>query len=139
MPIRGVDIPHKPAVWRADDGVVFVDLSGFRHLNSDQVRFIHNARLRVSGRQPHPLLVLAGDLLTVDFDVQLFAARPDLQHWTEAMAIVGNSFMLRHLVSMFTSYHPPRYPVRLFDTEGQALQWLSDGEDDTARNQNADG
>jgi len=43
---------------------------------------------------------------------------------------------LRHLVSMFTSYHPPRYPVRLFDTEGQAQQWLGDG---TARNQSSDG
>lgn len=124
MTVRGVDLPKKPAVWLGDDGIVYNDLSGFRHLTLDMVRYLHNERLRLTQRSTYPLLLLAADVLTLDFEVQVYASRPDLQHWTSAMAVVGDSFMLRHLVSMYVSYHPPSYPLQLFSELQPAREWL---------------
>jgi hypothetical protein len=35
--------------------------------------------------------------------------------------------MLKHLTSMFLSYHSPDYPVRLFSDRATALAWLKEG------------
>lgn len=124
MSIGGVDLPKKPDISLFGNNIVICDLTGFRHLSVDLVRYIHNERMRQTNRKQHAVLLLVPDLLTLDFEAQIFASRPDLQQWTEAMAVVGDSFMLRHLVSMYASYHAPGYPLELFTKEELALEWL---------------
>lgn len=125
MTIRGLDSPAKPQTWLGENGIVYHDLNGFSHLTIELVRFMHNSRRRVAGRRRLPVLMLAQDILTVDFEVQLFASHPDLLRSTSALAVVGNSFMLRHLTSMFLSYHAPAYPVQRFDLRDDAESWLA--------------
>lgn len=124
MTIRGLNSPHKPRTWLGENGIVYHDLHGFSHLTTNLVRFMHNAHARIAGRQKRPVLLLGQDILTVDFEVQIFASHPDLLRTTSAMAIVGDSFMLRHLTSMFLSYHAPAYPVQRFDRRDEAESWL---------------
>ena len=126
MTIRGVETPDKPLTWRGDNGIVYHDMRGFSHLTLDLVQFIHRAHIRLTGHTAVPVLLLADDLLTLDFEVQVFASHPDVLDSISALAIVGNSFMLRHLVSMFISYHQPGYPVQRFDSRGEAEAWLAD-------------
>jgi len=125
MTIRGVNSPAKPQTWLGENGIVYHDLHGFSHLTIDLVRYMHNARGRIAGRRKRPVLILGQDILTVDFEVQLFAFHPDLLRSTSALAVVGNSFMLRHLTSMFLSYHAPVYPVQRFDLRDEAEGWLT--------------
>lgn len=125
MTIRGVNSPAKPATWLGENGIVYHDLHGFSHLTIDLVRFMHNAHGRIAGQRKRPVLLLGQDILTVDFEVQLFASHPDLLRTTTALAIVGDSFMLRHLTAMFLSYHAPAYPVQRFDQRDEAECWLT--------------
>ena len=124
MTLREVDLPEKPKVWLGEDGIVYNDLSGFRHLTISLAQYLYRERRRLSGKRKTPVLVLAADLLTIDFEVQVFASRPNMAYWTSAMAIVGDSFMLRHFVSMFVSYHDPAFPVELFCAHDEAQFWL---------------
>lgn len=129
MTVRGVELPGKPDVEIMRDNIVRVDLCGFRHLGMDQVRFIHNERMRKGGCKPQAILLIASDILTIDFEVQIFASRPDLILRTSSLAIVGDSFMLRHFVALFMSYHAPAYPVELFADEDSAMAWLNQLQD----------
>lgn len=124
MTVRGIDLPAKPDVWIGDDNIVYADLRGFRHLTLDLVHYIHRQRRRLASQKRMPLLLLAKDILTIDFEVQLYASHPDMQLATQALAIVGDSFMLRHIVSVFVSYHAPDYPVALFSDQNDACEWL---------------
>ncbi|WP_430461979.1 hypothetical protein ACQUQU_04070 [Thalassolituus sp. LLYu03] len=124
MTIRGVDSSAKPITWLGSNGIVYHDLAGFSHLTLALVSYIHRAHIRVGGREPRPVLLLGQDILTIDFEVQIFASHPDVLHAVGALGIVGNSFMLRHLTSMFLSYHQPAYPVQRFDLREEAEAWL---------------
>lgn len=125
MSVRGVSSSTNPVSSLTETGIVCHDLTGFSHITMDLVRQLYRQRLRLVGSGRRPLLLLAQDILTVEFQVQLYASHPDLQRNVTALAIVGNSFMLRHLTSMFLSYHAPDYPVQLFDTRAEAEAWLT--------------
>lgn len=124
MTIREVDSSAKPRTWLGSNGVIYHDLKGFSHLTLDLIRFIHNAHLRISNNDAKPVLMLAQDVLTMDFDVQVYASNPQVLDSISAVAVVGDSFMLRHLTSMFLSYHKPVYPVALFSSVEEAEDWL---------------
>ena len=128
MTVRGIDLPPKPDVW-LDDGIVYADLRGSRHLTPEMVRYIYAQRRRLAGRRRLPMLLLAREILTIDFEVQLLASRPDWQYLTTAIAIVGESFMLKHFVTVFTSYHAPDYPVAFFTASTEAVAWLTEIKD----------
>ena len=127
MSIRDTDQLPKPITRLGDDGIVYHDLTDLSHLSVDLMRFLYGQRLRLTGKARRPVVMLAQHILTVDFEVQLFASHPQIIESTEAVAIVGTSFMLRHLTSMFLSYHAPGYPVALFDEVGEAKEWVFGG------------
>ena len=124
MTIRVVDSKPRPKTWKGANGIVYHDLSGFGHLSLDLVSILHQEHIRVAGAGAHTILLLAQDVLTVDFEVQIFASNPQVQASVGSLAIVGSSFMLRHLTSMFLSYHRPYYPVERFDCREDAEAWL---------------
>lgn len=125
MTIRSVDLSAKPESWLGSNGIVYHDLTGFSHLTLAIVDFLHKSHIRVGGREPRPVLLLGQDLLTIDFEVQIFASYPEVLRIVSALAIVGNSFMMRHLTAMFLSYHRPLYPVSRHDSREEAEVWLS--------------
>ena len=124
MTVREVDCPGKPGTWQGSNGIIYHDLRGFSHLTLDIVRYLNNAHHRICSHKKTPVLMLASDVLTMDFEVQVFASHPRVLDAISAIAVVGGSFMLRHLTSMFLSYHQPVYPVQLFSSQEEAEQWL---------------
>jgi hypothetical protein len=126
MSIRDTELGDKPDTWLGDDGIVYHDLSGISHLSATLMKFLLNQRIAITGRKSVPVIMLAENVLTVDFEVQILASNPQVLNVTRAIGIVGNSFMLRHLTSMFLSYHAPVYPVARFDTREEAKDWLLD-------------
>lgn len=124
MTIRAVDLPAQPKTWLCGDGIVYHDLSGFTHLSIDMAVFLYQQRAKLVAEQPVAVIMLAEDMLTLDFEVQTYACHPQLQLTTQALAVVGESFMVRHFVDVFISYHVPDYPVRHFTAEAEAKDWL---------------
>lgn len=110
--------------WIDRGGLVCHDLTGCSHLSQELMQGLFSERLRITNGRKCLVMIIAKNVLTVDFEVQLHASDPRLLLVTEGMAIVGDSFMIRHLTSMFLSYHAPGYPVERFDTEDDAKLWL---------------
>lgn len=124
MVVRDTGSGEKPRTWLGDDGIVYHDLSGISHLSADLMTFLLNQRVAITGRRSTDVIMIAENVLTVDFEVQLLASNPQVLRVTSSIAIVGDSFMLRHLTSMFLSYHAPVYPVARFDSVAEAQSWL---------------
>ena len=124
MSIRDMSSGRIPDI-ELRDGIAVHDLSGFSHLSLELMHQLYRQRLYLADPIPAYVMLLAKDVLTVDFEVQLHASNPKVQRVTKAIAIVGSSFMLEHLTSMFLSYHAPAYPVKRFDTEADAVCWLN--------------
>ena len=127
----------RPASWLTEEGILYHDLKGYRHLSMDLMRYLSRQHLTITHGKPARVLVLADDLLTVDFEAQLFASHSRSSLLTQAIAIVSHSFVIRHVVSTFVSYHAPVYPVRVFDSQCQAENWLR-GNDNPAGCSSAD-
>lgn len=124
MVIRDTGSGQKPRTWLGEDGIVYHDLSGVSHLSADLMTYLLNQRVAITGRRSTDVIMIAENVLTVDFEVQLLASNPQVLKLTNSIAIVGSSFMLRHLTSMFLSYHAPVYPVARFDSIAEAQAWL---------------
>ena len=126
MSIRDTGLGLAPG-YEVDGDIILHDLTGFSHLSLELMHTLYKQRVRQRGKQPCAVVLLVPDVLTVDFEVQIHASNPTVQASTSAFAVVGDSFMLKHLTSMFLSYHAPDYPVRLFSDRGAALAWLKEG------------
>jgi len=126
MSIRDTGVGNAP-VCRIEGNIVIHDLSGFSHLSLELMHTLYKQRIKLAGQNPRSVIIIADDVLTVDFEVQLHASNPKVQASTSAIAVVGDSFMLKHLTSMFLSYHAPAYPVELFSSLESAKSWLKEG------------
>jgi hypothetical protein len=124
MSIRDSQSLEPSRTWMTEDGVVCHDLTGISHLTRMLMQELFSERVRIAEGRKCPVMMIATNVLTVDFEVQLHASDPRLLVVTEGIAIVGDSFMIQHLTSMFLSYHAPGYPVERFDTEEKARVWL---------------
>lgn len=124
MSIRDSQSLELSRTWMTEDGVVCHDLTGVSHLTQALIQKLFSERVRIAEGRKCPVMMIAKNVLTVDFEVQLHASDPRLLVVTEGIAIVGDSFMIQHLTSMFLSYHAPGYPVERFDSEEQARVWL---------------
>lgn len=124
MTIRDSEVFTSSRTWMIDDSFVCHDLTGFSHLTKELMQTLFRERVNVAQGRKCPVMIIAKNVLTVDFEVQLQASDPRLLLATDGIAIVGDSFMLRHLTSMFLSYHAPGYLVQRFDTEEEAKVWL---------------
>ena len=126
MAIRDTGAGAAPEI-RVENNTVVHDLSGISHLSLELMRTLYKQRVHKVGKSPKSVVIIASDVLTVDFEVQIYASNPLVQASTLAVAVIGDSFMLQHLTSMFLSYHAPSYPVRLFGHIDDAMQWLTCG------------
>ena len=126
MTVRDTGAGAAPEI-RVENDIVVHDLTGISHLSLELMRTLYKQRVHRAGMSPKLVAIIAPDVLTVDFEVQIYASNPLVQASTRAVAVIGDSFMLQHLTSMFLSYQAPAYPVRLFGHYADAMQWLSGG------------
>ncbi len=108
MTVRDTGAGAAPEI-RVENDIVVHDLSGISHLSLELMRTLYKQRVHRVGKSPKSVAIIASDVLTVDFEVQIYASNPLVQASTKAVAVIGDSFMLQHLTSMFLSYHACRF------------------------------
>ncbi len=71
-----------------------------------------------------PILIVGQSVVAVDREAERYASSPEIVRITRAMAIVTNSSLQKHLARMFFWYRKPPYPIQVFATEEEAVEWL---------------
>jgi len=79
--------------------------------------------LQASNGQQRPVLVDARDIKSVDF-----AARKEAANFAEitSVAVLIHSMVSRMIGNVFISANKPSIPVRLFNSEAEAIEWLKE-------------
>ena len=115
---------HVVTLSLGGDGVLrYVCAEGAVITVTDADEQIAEAARLTDGRKV-PWLVDYRRIEHADHDARSRFATPEAAGLTSAMAILVGSTVGRLLGEFFARIQRPPYPVRLFDSEGEALAWL---------------
>lgn len=80
---------------------------------------------RLAGGARLPVLVDITDCKKIDLAARKYYAGPEPAVCQRAVALVTSSTVSRVLGNFFLGVNRPRFPVRLFDSQTKALDWLA--------------
>ncbi|WP_426417534.1 hypothetical protein [Aestuariirhabdus sp. LZHN29] len=113
----------EPRVWMEEDGIMRVDYGPDAHITLEAVRNVAERAYQLCPRR-HPALIVAQRTAKVDSDALTFLQSDDYKRISAAVAIMTRTPLEKFLMRMYTTVHPPEYPVRGFTCEEEALVWL---------------
>ena len=106
------------------DGIIrSTNLPGARETLADAEE---NLRVLASlaGGSRRPLLADVRLLRDMNREARVFYGRPEFARVLSASAVVVGSPVTRTLINFILVMYKPRYPIRLFTSETEALAWL---------------
>jgi len=106
-----------------DKGILHIDYGMAGKVTEAMVREAHRQHLLL-GKVQRPVLISGGRVARLDYDAQRLASSPEIAASTLAVAILARNFLHHHLIQVFSLYHRPAYPVRVFSDRQRALAWL---------------
>jgi len=117
--------PPTAEVTLGADGILVVDFRNCERVTLPVMEAVHADHLRLIPHHKVPVLVRGHHVSSVDYAAQRFGSSPAVNQVVSALALVVQSFLERHLARLFLMYHRPAYPVRVFEDEAMARNWLS--------------
>jgi hypothetical protein len=108
-------------IWLREDGIIQFAIDPGAKFTLADTREGLAGIIKISNGQSRPLLVDARDLKSVDL-----AARNETAAFEEvlAAAMLIDSAVSRMIGNIFLATQKTSFPVRLFNSEAEAIQWL---------------
>ncbi|RRJ84939.1 hypothetical protein [Aestuariirhabdus litorea] len=113
----------EPRLWMGEDGIMRVDYGLHAHITLEAVREVAQRAYQLCPR-PHLALVMGQRVAKVDTDALRFLQGEEYQRISVAVAVMTRTPLEKFLMRMYSTLHPPTYPVRGFTDEEEALRWL---------------
>ena len=110
-------------IWLEEDGIVHIKYPHNFHLTLDVMESIYQQHLQIT-TDKRPILAHAESVASADYDAQQFVSSDKAVALTSALALVVKSAFTRAMGEMFMMFHKPPYPMRMFQREDDALEWL---------------
>lgn len=119
---------HATVEWTEPDIVVVRFLQGGR-LDQDSLAEVMHTRKSFEGNGPQAVIAVIPEDLDFDPKVMMIDqyAANDMNSRTKALAIVTQGVIMESLVSLYFTYHPPGFEMRLFKGFEDAYRWLLEG------------
>ncbi len=117
--------PAYPEVWLGSDGILRVDYGFHASVTLALVQEANRRHRALMRDRKLPVLVQGHGILDVDWSAYRYAADPAVVEVTAATALLTSTPLERYLSQIFLLYHRPPYPCRVFSTDSEALDWLS--------------
>jgi hypothetical protein len=113
-------------IWLGTDGILRIVSKPFmmrQSLNDaiENMQALHRARQE----EKRPVLVDIRDAIFTDAESRRYYSRAEFSTVIIAAAFIVSSPVSRVIGSLYLGLNKPPYPVRLFDAEEKALEWLS--------------
>ncbi len=87
---------------------------------------------QISGGVRHPVLVDIRRIKKISLDARRYYASEDSIGAHLAVALLAGSTMSRMIGNFFLGVNRPKFPVKLFDDESKAIEWLKKVKDQEA-------
>lgn len=112
------------AVHLRQDGILHVHIKRGAHLTMHEALETFKAMQFVGDGRKYPVLIDAGEFVTIDPDVFVFAASKEGNLYTSADAIAYHSLAQKLLANFYVLHYKPVVPTRTFDEVAKATHWL---------------
>lgn len=124
--VKTIDWVRLPAadVRLREDGIVHMDIKDEIQVTVDIIREINKAVEKMGGGKKYPNLITAGRYTSITKEARDFAASEEANIYTLADAYVLQAFHQKILGNFFVKVIKPLNPVRFFDDEKEAVEWL---------------
>jgi hypothetical protein len=121
----GVTVTRTARIWLADDGIIrWIALPDSVDTGADAVASVRAIAERV-GDAKRPVLIDIRLQRGHDREArETYGSEPAGRLVSAVALVVGTSPLARMLANFFLRSRPAVFPVRLFDSEAEALAWL---------------
>lgn len=123
-------------VWKRDDEIVVIKCHEQSALHYEDVDEIFNAYSNITDNIPHKVLILVGEQGTATREGREHAQKTNLPCVAEA--IVVHSLAQRIISNFYIAFKTCPHPIKLFNHEEDALDWLKNIEMEHAFEMSAD-
>jgi hypothetical protein len=106
------------------DGIIHLGIKDDVEVNVEDIREMNKAVEKIGGGRKFANLVTVGKYTTVSKEARDFAATDEANQYTLADAYVLHSFHQKIIANFFIKFNKPKLPVKFFDSEEEALEWL---------------
>ncbi|MDH3280947.1 MAG: hypothetical protein OEQ18_07435 [Gammaproteobacteria bacterium] len=111
--------------WSSEDGRLHLRLPRGR-VSSKSAAACLNGIKALARAEPVFVLVYAEKIRVLDWNAATVLASDEFRSLVRAMAVVvGASQDARDALQLFTYFHRPEYPLRVFDSDQHADRWLA--------------
>ena len=110
--------------WIDDQGIVWMKAIEGVHMDVEALKEDHQRSLELMGS--HKILVMydARNHFTISPEARAFLSKGILNENRIATAVLSPNLGVRLLVNFMNSINPPKSPIKMFSSEGEALKWL---------------
>jgi hypothetical protein len=110
-------------VWVDDSGVLHGREAPGTETSLEDAKELVAALRKAAGGVRRPLVMNISESKSVTREARAYLAGDEMAKTTVVIALVVGSALARALGSFFLTFNRPKFGVRLFGSEGEALSW----------------
>jgi hypothetical protein len=109
-------------IWLGEDGILYVDVFPNAEVTLDTARKSSELRAQLAGSKARPMLIDMSKIKSM--------TREARNHYSKAgrnvlaLALVVKSPVSKVIGNLFLGLNKPSYPVRLYISKSEAIEWL---------------
>lgn len=113
-------------LWLDDEGIARLCVLQEAVIELKEAEEIIAAYLKLVKKSNEPKLLLsdARGLKTASHEARNIFSSENAGKYIIANAVIVNSLSTRLIVNFFIKFHRPSFPVKIFNSEAEALRWL---------------
>jgi hypothetical protein len=115
---------QKSEVSLMDEGILHIHLKSGTDIHLSDAILIVEAMDKLGGGKKFPVLMDAGDFVTIDQEVRVFSASEDSNLFTLADAIAYYSLGQKLIANFYLNQNKPVVPTQVFPDKDKAVEWL---------------
>lgn len=112
-------------MWLGDDGIVYAVVLPNSLVSQEDNKANTNHLPKVSDGKIHPLYIDIRNLLWADSISRKSAASDDIVKLVNAVAIIVGTLASRIIGNFVLNFVKPPYPIQVFTSQKDALEWLN--------------
>ena len=121
--MKTIDL-KKSKVSMLDEGILHIHLKGGAEFELEDAVLVVEAMGKLGGGKKLPVLIDAGEFVSIDKEVRIFSASPESNIYTLADAIAYVSLAQKLIADFYIKYYKPVVPTKDFPSKEDAIEWL---------------
>ena len=116
---------QKSEVTLMEEGILHIHLRSGADLHLSDATLIVEAMGKLGGGKKFPVLIDAGEFVSVDQEVRIFSASEESNLYTLADAIAYYSLGQKLIANFYLNQNKPAVPTKAFPDKEKAIEWLN--------------